>query len=134
LVGTFRYDFFGGKPYFPQKGGNGPLFEEKGGTSPLFDTASPPFAEKRSSRQICNTNRKYRPPNKSDTAKIPIPKKLLVTPWYTTLVLCVVSVSYVQYYRSVAARSNSTVKLDLVVTPLGAMPISSSLGDAKNYR
>ncbi len=84
-VDTFRYDFFGGKPYYPQKGGNGPPFEEKGGTSPLFDTASPPFEEKRSSRQIGNTDRKYRQPNKSDTGKIPIPKKLLVTPWYTTL-------------------------------------------------
>jgi hypothetical protein len=58
-VGTFWYDFFGGKPYFPKKGGNGPLFEEKGGTSPRFDTASPPFAEKRSSRQISNTDQKY---------------------------------------------------------------------------
>jgi hypothetical protein len=84
-VGTFRYDFFGGKPFFPQKGGNGPLFEEKGSTSPLFDTASPPFAEKRSSCQISKPDRKYRPANKSDTGKIPIPKKLLVTPWYTTL-------------------------------------------------
>jgi hypothetical protein len=45
-VGTFRYHFFGGNPFFPQKGGYGPLFEEKGGTGPLFDTASPPFAEK----------------------------------------------------------------------------------------
>ncbi len=81
-VGTFRYDLFGRKPYFLQKRGNGPLFEEKGGTSPLFDTAGPPFAEKRSSRQISNTDRKYRPPNKSDSGKIPIPKKLLVTPWY----------------------------------------------------
>ncbi len=80
-------DHIGGKPYFPQKGGTGFLLEEKGCTSPLFDTASPPFAEKRSSRQISNTDRKYRPPNKSDTGKIPIPKKLLVTPWYTTLVL-----------------------------------------------
>jgi hypothetical protein len=86
-VGTFRYDFFGGKPYFPQKGGNGPLFEEKGGTSPLFDTASPPFAENRSSRQISNTDQKYRLPNKFDTSKIPIPKKLLATPWYTTLII-----------------------------------------------
>ncbi len=83
-VGTFRYDLFGGKPYFPQKGGNSPLFKEKGGTSPLFNTASPPFAEKRSSRQIINTDRKYRPPNKSDTGKIPIPKKLLVTPCRVT--------------------------------------------------
>jgi hypothetical protein len=80
LVGTFWYDFFGGKPYFPQKGGDGPLFEEKGGTSPLFDTARAPFKEKRSSHQISNTDWKYRPPNKSDTGKIPIPKKLLITP------------------------------------------------------
>jgi hypothetical protein len=68
--------FFVGKPYFPQKGGNGLLFEEKGGTSPLFDTASPPFVEKRSSCQISNTDWKYCPPNKSDTGKILIPKKI----------------------------------------------------------
>jgi hypothetical protein len=86
LVGTFRYHFFGGNPFFPQKGGTGPIFVKKGGTDPLFNTASPPFAEKRSSRQISNTNQKYRPPSKSDTGKIPIPKKLLVKPWYTTLV------------------------------------------------
>jgi hypothetical protein len=79
--------FFGGNPFFPQKGGTGPLFEKKGGTGPLFDKASPPFAEKRSSLQISNTDRKYRPPSKSDTGKIPIPKKLLVTPWFITLVL-----------------------------------------------
>jgi hypothetical protein len=84
-VGTFRYHFFDGNPFFPQKGGTGPLFEKKGGTGPLFDTASPPFAEKRSSHQISNTDQKYQPPSKSDTSKIPIPKKLLVTPWYTTL-------------------------------------------------
>ncbi len=58
-VGTLRYHFFGGNPFFLQKGGIGPLFEEKGGTGPLFDTASPPFAEKRRSRQISNTDRKY---------------------------------------------------------------------------
>jgi hypothetical protein len=80
--------FFWREPLFPQKGGTGPLFEEKGGIGPLFDTASPPLAEKRSSRQISNTDRKYPPPSKSDTSKIPIPKKLLVTPWYTTLDFC----------------------------------------------
>jgi hypothetical protein len=79
------YHFFGENPFFPQKRGTGPLFDEKGGTGPLFDTASPPFAEKRSSRQISNTDRKYQPPSKSDTGKIPIPKNLLVTPWYATL-------------------------------------------------
>jgi hypothetical protein len=73
-------------PISLKKGGTGPLFEEKGGTSPLFDTASPPFAEKRRSRQISNSDRKYQQPNKSDTCKIPIPKKLLVTLWYTTLI------------------------------------------------
>ncbi len=76
------YIFFGENPFFPQKGGTGSLFEEKGGTGPLFDTASPPFAEKRKSRQISHTDRKYRPPSKSDNGKIPIAKKLLVTPWY----------------------------------------------------
>jgi hypothetical protein len=81
----FGIIFFGGNPFIPQKGGTGPLFEEKGGTCPLFDTASPPFLEKRSSRQISNTDQKYRPPSKSETGKIPIPKKLLITPWYTTL-------------------------------------------------
>jgi hypothetical protein len=40
----------------------------------------------RQSLQYNNTDRKYRKPSKSDTSKIPIPKKLLVTPWYTTLV------------------------------------------------
>ncbi len=32
-----------------------------------------------------NTDQKYRLPSKSDAGKILIPKKLLVTPWYTTL-------------------------------------------------
>jgi hypothetical protein len=86
LVGTFWYHSFGGNPFFPQKGGTGPLFDGKGGTGPLFDTASPPFAEKRSSRQTSNTDQNTDHPVKSDTGKIPIPKKLLVTlPWYTTL-------------------------------------------------
>ncbi len=84
---SWSVSLFGGNPFFPQKGSNCPLFEEKGGTSSLFDTASPPLAEKRSSCQISNTDRKYQPPSKSDTGKIPIPKKLLVTPWYTTLVM-----------------------------------------------
>jgi len=46
-----------------QKGGSAPLFPQKGGNGPLFEDSS----------------------SKSDTSKIPIPKKLLVTPWYTTL-------------------------------------------------
>jgi hypothetical protein len=80
-VFTFWCHFFVGNPFFPQKGGTGPLFEGKGGTSPLFDTSSPPFAEKRSSRQTSNTNRNTNRPVKSDTGQILIPKKLLVTPW-----------------------------------------------------
>jgi hypothetical protein len=58
---------------------------EKGGAGPLFDTASPPFAGKRHSRQTSNTNQNTNRPVKSDTGKIPIPKKLLATQWYTTL-------------------------------------------------
>jgi hypothetical protein len=81
----FGIIFLAGTPIFPQKGGTGPLFEKKGGTGTLFDTASPPFAEKRSSRQISNTNQNTDRPLKSDIGKIPIPKKLLVTLWYTTL-------------------------------------------------
>jgi hypothetical protein len=86
LVGTFWYHFFGGNPFFPQKGGTGPLFEGKKGHWPLFDTASHPLAEKRSSCQTSNTNQNTNRPVKSDTGKILIPKKLLVTLWYTTLV------------------------------------------------
>jgi hypothetical protein len=88
LVGTFWYHFFGGNHFFPQKGGTfslkkgalAPFLREKGGTGPLFDTASPPFAEKRSFRQTSNTDRNTDCLVKSDTGKIPIPKKLLVTP------------------------------------------------------
>ncbi len=75
---------FGGNPFFPQKECTCPLLREKGGTGPLFDTASPPFAEKRSSHQTSNTNRNTNRPVKSDTGNIPITKKLLVIPWYTT--------------------------------------------------
>ncbi len=49
-VGTFWYHFF------HIKGALSPLLREKGGTGPLFDTASPPFAEKRSSCQTSNTD------------------------------------------------------------------------------
>jgi hypothetical protein len=75
LVGTF----------WLKKGAIAPFLRKKGGTGPLFDTASPTFGEKRSSRQTSNTDRNTNRPVKSDTGKIPIPKKLLVTPWYTTL-------------------------------------------------
>jgi hypothetical protein len=45
----------------------------------------PPFAEKRNSSETSNTDRNTNRPVKSDTGKIPIPKNLLVTPFYTTL-------------------------------------------------
>ena len=61
--------FLVGTPFSLIKGALASFLREKGGTSPLFDTASPPFEEKRSSRQISNTHRKYRQPNKSDTGK-----------------------------------------------------------------
>jgi hypothetical protein len=80
LVGTYWYHFFGGNPYFPQKGGTGPLLEEKGGNCPLFDTASPLLRKKGVPAKLVistgNTDRQV----KFDTGKIPIPKKLLVTP------------------------------------------------------
>jgi hypothetical protein len=60
-----------------------PFLREKGGTGPLFDTASPPFVEKRISRQTSNTNQNTDSPVKSDTGKTSILKKLLVTPWYS---------------------------------------------------
>jgi hypothetical protein len=81
----FGIIFLAGTPFSLKKGAPAPFLREKGGTSSLFDTASPPSVEKRSSCQISNTDWKYRLPSKSDTGKIPIPKKLLVTPWYTTL-------------------------------------------------
>jgi len=88
-----------------QKIGGSPLFPKKGGPRPPFCALRPPFEEKkefqrnfskkrcreflkrcsRQNLQYNNTDRKYRKPSKSDTSKIPIPKKLLVTPWYTTL-------------------------------------------------
>jgi hypothetical protein len=81
----FGIIFLAGNPSSLKKGALAPFLREKGGISPLFDTASPPFAEKRSSSQTSNTDRNTDHPVKSDTGKIPIPKKLLVTPWYTTL-------------------------------------------------
>jgi hypothetical protein len=54
LIGTFWYHFFGGNPFFPQKGGTGPLFEEKRGHRPPFRYSQPPFCG--SSHQTSNTN------------------------------------------------------------------------------
>jgi hypothetical protein len=75
----FGIIFFAGTLFSLKKGALAPFSREKGGTSPLFDTASPPFAEKRSSRQTSNTETKI-PTAQFNTGKIPTPKKLLVTP------------------------------------------------------
>jgi hypothetical protein len=77
--------FLAGTPFSLKKGALAPFLREEEGTGPLFDTASPPFAEKKSSRQTSNTDQNTDHLVKSDTGKIRIPKKLLVTPWYTTL-------------------------------------------------
>jgi hypothetical protein len=76
----FRIIFLAGTPFFLKKGALAPFLREKGGTGPLFDTASPPFVKKRSYRQTSNTDQNTDRPFKSDTGKMPIPKKLLVTP------------------------------------------------------
>jgi hypothetical protein len=78
----FGIIFLARTPFSLKKGALAPFLRENGGTGPLFDTASPPIAEKRSSHQTSNTNQNTNRPGKSDTGKIPIPKKLLVIPWY----------------------------------------------------
>jgi hypothetical protein len=79
----------GGSTLFPKKGGLGPLFvhfalllKKKRNSRGIFQKKSSHEFLKRCSRknlQYNNTDRKYRKPSKSDTSKIPIPKKLLVT-------------------------------------------------------
>jgi hypothetical protein len=53
----FGIIFLAGTPFSLKKGARAPFSREKGGTGPLFDTASPPFAEKRSSRQTSYTKK-----------------------------------------------------------------------------
>jgi len=68
-------------PPFPQKGGNGPLFEK---LQPLLEKRG----EERGEVYEKGGDRyrpKYRKSSKSDTGKLPIPKKTAVTPRYTTL-------------------------------------------------
>ena len=77
-VGTFRYQKGGSAPLFPQKGGNGPLFEK---LNPLLEKkggGKGGSIQKRGERY----RPKYRKSSKSDTGKIPIPKKLPVPPRY----------------------------------------------------
>jgi len=85
-----------GAPFFLRRGGLGPLFvhfalllKKKRNSRRIFQKKSSlEFLKRCSSQnlQYNNTDRKYRKPSKSDTSKIPIPKKLLVTLWYTTLI------------------------------------------------
>ncbi len=84
-VGTFRYHFFGGTPISLKKGALAPFLRKKGAPAPFLIQPAPLLRKKGVPAQFSNTDRKYRLPSKSDTGKIPIPKKLLVTPWYTTL-------------------------------------------------
>jgi hypothetical protein len=73
--------FLAGTPFSLKKGALAPFLRVKGGTGHLFDTASPPFAEKTVPAKLhSKTNRNTDCPVKADTGKIPIPKKLLVTP------------------------------------------------------
>jgi hypothetical protein len=61
--------FWRGTSLSLKKGALAPFLSKKGGSGPPFDTASPSYAEEKSSRQISNTNRKYQPSSKSDTGK-----------------------------------------------------------------
>jgi hypothetical protein len=78
-VGTFRYKKGGSAPLFPQKGGNGPLFEKlnpfwkKGGTKGGKYTKKGGIDTDRNTENTANLY-----------GKIPIPKKLLVTPRYNS--------------------------------------------------
>ncbi len=75
-------------PFFLRRGGFGPRFvhfalllKKKRNSRGIFQKKSSREIFKRCSRQNLqykNTNRKYRKPSKSDTSRIPIPKKLLV--------------------------------------------------------
>ncbi len=76
----FGIIFFGGNPFFPQKGGTGPLFEGKRGHWPFFDTTSPLLRKKGVLVKLVIPTEIPTTQLKSDTSKIPIPKKLLVTP------------------------------------------------------
>jgi hypothetical protein len=83
----------------PQKIGGSPLFHKKGGGGPLFVHFALLLKKKRNFRNFSKKEfprklknvfppkftvqqyrQKYRKSSKSDTGKIPIPKKLLVTP------------------------------------------------------
>ncbi len=61
-VGTFRYYYFGGNPFFPQKEGHGPLFQ---GPSPHFEEKRVSRQTFKSSRQILQCS-KYRPKYHTD--------------------------------------------------------------------
>jgi hypothetical protein len=111
----FWYQNFGGSP---SKNWREPLFPTKGGPRPPFCTFRPPFEEKKefprnfSKKEFPQNLKKVFPPkltvqqyrpkyrksSKSDTSKIPIPKKLLVTPWYTTLLISLLGVQFLRNF------------------------------------
>ena len=80
-VGTFRY----------KKGAVPPFFLKRGAMAPFLRSSTPFWKKggrkggKYTKKGGIDTDRN-RKSSKSDTRKIPIPKKLLVTPRYTTLV------------------------------------------------
>ena len=138
-----------GAPFFLRRGGLGPLFVHfalllkiKRNSRGIFQKKSSREILKRCSRQILqynNTDRKYRKPSKSDTSKIPIPKKLLVTPWYTTLVVTA-SLSYyvlfliVSTFACFAVGSWRELIANARNTRPGLLSLPSALGDSANNR
>jgi len=80
----------GGSPVFPKKGGIGPLFVHFALLLKKKKEFPRNFSKKEFPRKLKNMfppkftvqqyRPKYRKSSKSDTSKIPIPKKLLVTP------------------------------------------------------
>ena len=93
FLGKYHTDTEGklGRYISVSKRGQCPPFSSKGGQWPPFWEAQPPFGKKGGGKggSIQKRGERYRPKyrksSKSDTGKIPIPKKLLVTPRYTTL-------------------------------------------------
>ena len=74
-----------------KKGAVPPFFLKRGAMAPFLRAPTPFWKKKGGGKGGIIRKRgeryrpKYRKSSKSDTSKIPIPKKLLVTPWYTTL-------------------------------------------------
>jgi hypothetical protein len=71
-----------------KKGAVPPFFLKRGAMAPFLRSFGKKGGGKGGSIQKRGERYrpKYRKSSKSDTSKIPIPKKLLVAPWYTTLI------------------------------------------------